>query len=344
MDTLHVTSENWPYKEPFRISGYTFTDADAVVVTLNGGEFSGRGEAAGVYYRGENPESIIRQIESVRREVENGVDRDTLRLLLPPGGARNALDCALWDLEARRTATPVWSLAGVARPLPLVTTFTVGAGTPREMAETARGYGQAKAIKVKLTQDDPAACILAVREARPDVWLGVDANQGFTRNSLRDLLPALKDARVGVIEQPFALGRDGDLDGFKCPILIAADESLQDLSDLRQMIGRYGAVNIKLDKCGGLTEGLMIAREARRLGLKVMVGCMGGTSLAMAPAFILAQLCDFVDLDAPIFLAKDRADPAQYRNGEIFCPELCGAVLLCRRLRLHSKTDLRRKQ
>jgi L-alanine-DL-glutamate epimerase-like enolase superfamily enzyme len=318
---LTVRKEHWPYTTPFRITGYEFTGADVAVVTLEESGLAGQGEADGVYYRGETPDSMIRQIEAVRPAVENGIDRESLRALTPPGGARNAIDCALWDLEAKCTGQPVWSLAGVARPVPLVTTFTVGAGAPEEMARAAAAYTGAKAIKVKLTPDDPARCILAVREAQPDAWIGVDANQGFTRASLEDALPALRDARVSLIEQPFAIGRDADLDGLKSPIPIAADESLQCLADLRHMIGRYDAVNIKLDKCGGLTEGLMIAREARRLGLKVMVGCMGGTSLAMAPAFVLAQLCDFVDLDAPVFLAKDRADPAQYRNGEIDCPE-----------------------
>jgi len=160
-----------------------------------------------------------------------------------------------------------------------------------------------------------------VREARPDVWLGVDANRGFTRSSLETLMPVLKECDVSLIEQPFALGHDGDLDGFAHQIPIAADESVQSAADFPALVGRYDAINIKLDKCGGLTEGLHMAHEARRLGFKVMVGCMSGTSLAMAPAFVLGQLCDFVDLDAPVFLARDRANAARYAHGELFCSE-----------------------
>ena len=174
---------------------------------------------------------------------------------------------------------------------------------------------------MKLTPENTADCIRAVRAARPDVWLGVDANRGFTRASLEALMPVLKECDVSLIEQPFALGHDGDLDGLKSSIPIAADESVQSAADLKAMVGLYDAINIKLDKCGGLTEGLHMAREAKKLGFKVMVGCMSGTSLAMAPAFVLGQLCDFVDLDAPTFLARDREHAARYVHGEVFCPE-----------------------
>lgn len=324
---LTVRVEKWPYVAPFRITDYVFTGAEVVVVTLVDDGFSGRGEGDGVYYHGETAESIAAEIESVRGAIEAGIDRVSLQALLPPGGARNALDCALWDLEAKREGKPVWQLAGVAAPKPLRTTYTISAGLPDEMAATARTYADARAIKMKLTPENTADCIHAVRAARPDVWLGVDANQGLTRSSLEELVPVLKDCNVGLIEQPFALGHDGDLDGFRRTIPIAADESVQSSADLKAMTGRYDAINIKLDKCGGLTEGLLMAHEARKLGLKVMVGCMSGTSLAMAPAFVLGQLCDFVDLDAPMFLARDRAHAARYAHGELFCPEaLWGGV------------------
>jgi L-alanine-DL-glutamate epimerase-like enolase superfamily enzyme len=325
---LEIKTESWPFKTPFRISGYTFTAGDVITVTLTDGTFIGNGEASGVYYHGETPPSLTAQIEAERGNIESGIHREALRGVLPPGGARCAVDCALWDLEAKRSGVPAWKIADVPRPVPIRTTFTVGAGTPDGMAEVARSYESARAIKVKLTADDPAARIRAVRTARPDVWIGVDANQGFTRSSLEKLLPALVDAQVALIEQPLPVGADLELEGLNAPIPIAADESVCSLSDMGLLAGRYDVVNIKLDKCGGLTEGLAMAREARRLGLKAMVGCMAGTSLSMAPAFVLGQLCDFVDLDGPTFLANDRTHPAVYSDGNIWCPDaLWGAAV-----------------
>jgi L-alanine-DL-glutamate epimerase-like enolase superfamily enzyme len=318
---LAVRVEKWPYVTPFRITDYVFTGAEVVVVTLDDGGLVARGEGDGVYYRGETPDSIAQDIESARDAIEAGASRQDLQTLLPPGGARNALDCAMWELDAKRAGKPVWELAGLPSLKPLLTTFTVGVGTPEEMAATAKSYVGARAVKVKLTPDNTAECIRAVRAARPDVWLGVDANRGFTRPSLEALMPVLKECDVSLIEQPFALGHDGDLEGFQRSIPIAADESVQSAADLKALVGLYDAINIKLDKCGGLTEGLHMAHEAKKLGFKVMVGCMSGTSLAMAPAFVLGQLCDIVDLDAPTFLSRDREHAARYVHGEVFCPE-----------------------
>jgi len=324
---LEIRTETWDYVTPFRITDYVFTAAELLVVSLSDGEAVGRGEAGGVYYHGETPASMARQLEAVRARIEAGVDRQSLRALLPAGGARNAVDAALWDLEAKRRREPVWRIAGAPAPRPLRTTYTIGAGSPGEMADAARGFATARAIKLKLTADDPGGCVRAVRAARPDVWLGVDANQALTRAALEQVMPQMVEAGVGLIEQPLRVGDDASLDGLASPIELAADESLQSLDDLATMVGRYDVVNIKLDKCGGLTEGLAMAREARRLGLKVMVGCMSGTSLAMAPAFVLGQLCDLVDLDGPMFLDRDRDAPAVYENGEIWCPqELWGAA------------------
>ncbi|HEX4198100.1 MAG TPA: dipeptide epimerase [Caulobacteraceae bacterium] len=319
---LELRTEAWPYATPFRITNYVFTDAEVLVARLADGERVGRGEAGGVYYRGETPAVMADQIEAVRGEIERGVDREALRSLLPAGGARNAVDAALWDLEAKRLGRPVWDLAGTPPPRPLRTTFTIGAGAPDEMARAAAGaYAGARAIKLKLTDEDPAACVRAVRAARPDVWLAVDANQGFTRAALEQLMPAMVEAGVAMVEQPFPVGCDGELDGLASPMPIAADESVQALDGLAGLVGRYDIVNIKLDKCGGLTEALAMAREARRLGLKLMVGCMSGTSLAIAPAFVLGQLCDFVDLDSPTFLGGDREVPAVYADGDLWCPD-----------------------
>jgi L-alanine-DL-glutamate epimerase-like enolase superfamily enzyme len=324
---LEFTAETFAYATPFRINKYVFTSAHVLVVRLKDGARQGWGEAGGVYYHDETPQRMADQIEAVRSQIEAGADREALRELLPPGGARHGVDAALWDLEAKRRGEPAWKLAGTPPPRPLTTSFTVSAGSPDEVALEARRYRSAKAIKLKLTNENPAACVRAVRAARPDVWLGIDANQALSRAALEEALPALVEAGVALIEQPVPVGEDAVLDGLASPIAIAADESAQSLVDLAALPGRYDVVNIKLDKCGGLTEALAMAHEARRLGLKVMVGCMSGTSLSMAPAFVLAQLCDFVDLDGPVFLSEDRKTRATYDNGQIWCPDaLWGAA------------------
>jgi L-alanine-DL-glutamate epimerase-like enolase superfamily enzyme len=325
---LRVDIEKFPLKEPFRITGHTMVDTDVVVVTLEKGGQQGRGEASGVYYRkGDDAPGVVQQIEAVRARIEAGIDREALQRILPIGGARNAVDCACWDLEAKLTGKSAWQIAGLDGPRPLLTTFTVGANDPEKMASDARAYTQALAIKLKLTgQPVDADRVRAVRAARPDVWLGVDANQGFTRDSLKTLLPVLVETGVKLIEQPFKIGQEALLDGLQLPIRVAADESAQGLADVAGLVGRFSVVNIKLDKCGGLTEGLAMAREARRLGLDVMVGNMVGTSLAMAPSFLVGQLCQVVDLDGPVFLSTDRSPAVRYENGMISCPdELWGA-------------------
>lgn len=320
---LEIRNENLPLKAPFRISGYSFTEAPVTVVMLRDGGIEGRGEASGVYYLDDAPPGMRAALEALRGEIEAGLTREALRARLPPGGARNALDCALWELEARRAGEPVWRLAGSASPRPLLTTFTLGADDPGRMAAGATGFAQARALKLKLTgeTDADAARVRAVRAARPEVWLGVDANQGYTPDTLDRLLPALLDARVALLEQPFARGREADLDGLERPIPIAADESVQGLAEVEALTGRFDVVNIKLDKCGGLTEALLMAELARRLGLRVMVGNMIGSSWAMAPAFVLGQRCDVVDLDGPTFLVADRSPGVVYADGHVDCPD-----------------------
>lgn len=328
--TLRVSIEKYLLKEPFHITGHTMVDTEVVTVILQRNGHRGRGEASGVYYRaGDDVPGVVRQIEVVRSRIEAGITRESLQELLPTGGARNAVDCALWDLEAKEKGQFAWQIAGLNPPRPLLTTFTVGANGPEKMAGDALAYAQAKAIKLKLRGEPiDADCVRAVRTARPDVWLGVDANQGFTRASLEALMPVLVEARVQLIEQPFRIGSEAELDGLNSPIPLAADESAQGLTDLPALVGRFNVVNIKLDKCGGLTEGLAMAHEARRLGLEVMVGNMVGTSLAMAPSFLVGQLCQVVDLDGPVFLSSDRSPSVRYENGAITCPgELWGAAV-----------------
>ena len=301
---LRVEVEKLRLSAPFRISGFVFEEQEVVVVTLDDGEHRGRGEASGVYYLGDTAQTMVAEIEAVRGTIEQGIDRTALQRLLPAGGARNAVDCAVWELEAHRLGVAVWELAGISAPKPLVTTFTLGADAPATMAAGARKFAQAKSLKLKLTGDlkDDIERVRAVRAARPEVWMGVDANQGYGIESLGSLM--------GVLEQ-----------GYESKIPIAADESVLQLTDIPALVGRFNVVNIKLDKCGGLTEGLAMAHEARRLGLGVMVGNMVGTSLAMAPAFVLGQLCDVVDLDGPIFLAKDRTPSMTYTNGSAWSGE-----------------------
>lgn len=327
--TLHAAVESLPLAAPFRISGYVFETSDVVVVTLDDGEHRGRGEGAGVYYLGDDVANMTAAVENARAAVEAGASREELRAMMPPGGARNAIDAALWELEAQRAGKPVWALAGIDKPRPLVTTFTIGADAPEVMAQGARRFADARSIKIKLTGDLDLdiARVRAIRDARPDVWLGVDGNQGFAAGDLDALAAAMRDARVSLIEQPLARGREADLDGFDSPIPLAADESALTLADVEAIAGRFDVFNIKLDKCGGLTEALLIEREARARGLDVMVGNMVGTSLAMAPAFVVGQKCDVVDLDGPIFLKQDRTPSVEYRDGQIWCgDEVWGAA------------------
>lgn len=320
---MTASLERWPFKQPFRITGYEWTESELLVVEVRSGELVGRGEALGVYYHDDTADRGRQQVETLAARADRGSSVEELVSVLPAGGARNALDCALWDLRAKVERRPVWQLLGLPAPGPVRTTFTVGADEPARMAQTARAYSKARALKLKLTGDaDDAERVRAVREARPGVWLGVDANQGFTRDSFERLLPALQESNVSLVEQPLPIGREADLDGFASPIPIAADESAQDSADLEKLAGRFDVVNVKLDKCGGLTEGVRMVQAMRRMGLRSMVGCMGGTSLSMAPAFVLGQLCEIVDLDGPILFARDREPAAQYDDeGRVFCSE-----------------------
>ncbi len=311
------------FAEPFRITGYVFEAMPSVIATIGDGQFAGRGEAAGVYYLGDDQDHMIAAIEQVRRSVETGLTRDDLQSLLPPGGARNALDCALWDLEAKLSKTPVWQLAGVPRPKALVTVFTLPADDPAVLARKVERLSFARAIKLKLDGDIDAdrERIAVVRRARPDAWLGVDANQGFARDDLDALARACRDHAVSLIEQPLKRGDEESLQGWRPGIPVAADESILDIHELRERERYFDVINIKLDKCGGLTEALQLARATRLFGKQVMVGNMGGSTLAMAPGFVLGQLCDYVDLDGPYGLADDPLAKEIYSDGTIFVPE-----------------------
>ncbi len=321
---LHI--EEWALRQPFRITGSTWTHSRCIVVTLTNGGVSGRGEAQGVYYLGETAESMCAQVEAVAAEIERGIDRPALQDLLPPGGARNAVDCALWDLECKRSGKTIWDLTGI-EPRPARTVYTIGIeDTPEAMAARAAEAADAPLLKIKLDGDRPYEKLAAIRAARPDAELVVDANQGWTPEQLRDVLPGCAELGLGMIEQPLARGGDESLEGFESPVLLCADESCLHLGELDTAARRYGMINIKLDKTGGLTEALELARRARQLGCGLMVGNMVGTSLGMAPTFVIAQLCDFVDIDGPLLLRHDHPGGLSYRNGvaDVFSPAFWG--------------------
>ncbi|TPE64026.1 dipeptide epimerase [Sandaracinobacter neustonicus] len=310
-----------PLKSPFRISGHVFESQPVVEARVTRGGHVGRGEASGIYYTGDTPAAAKQLLDGL--QLDESISREELRRLLPAGAARNALDCALWELEAAEAGLPVWKLAGFSAARPLLTTMTLGADDPATMAAGAIGYAGARALKLKLSGDVDVDIerVRAVRAARPEVWIGVDANQGYaSADALAPLVPVLVDCGVQLLEQPFKRGGEAALDGLKLPLPVAADESCLDLNELETLPGRFQVVNIKLDKCGGLTEGLLMARRAQELGLKLMVGNMVGTSLAMAPAFVLGQLCDVVDLDGPVFIARDPEPTVDYSGGDIWCP------------------------
>jgi L-alanine-DL-glutamate epimerase-like enolase superfamily enzyme len=311
------------FAEPFRITGYVFEAMPSIIAQIVDGDSLGRGEAAGVYYLGDGQDQMLEMIETVRGAIEAGLTRDDLQEALPPCGARNALDCALWELDSRAQQIAVWKLAGVPRPRPLITTFTLPADDPSVLALKVRRLDFAKAIKLKLDGDieTDRERIKVVRDARPDAWLAVDANQGFVAADLDSLGSAARDHSVSLIEQPLKRGEEESLEGWRPGIPIAADESILDLSELQDKARYFDVINIKLDKCGGLTEALKMARAARLFGKRVMVGNMGGSTLAMAPGFVLAQACDIVDLDGPYGLAEDPLAEHIYRDGAIFVPE-----------------------
>ncbi len=318
MRKLTCALENWPLKSPFTITGHTVRSMDLLYVTIEQDGCLGRGEGAGVYYLGETGESMLDQARSVTKAVESGIDRLGLRSLLPAGGARNAIDCALWDLEAKCGYTSVWSLLGQA-PRPLKTVNTVGIDTPERMAEQARAFGNPN-LKVKLDGVDVLARIRAVRAARPEANLMVDVNQGWNFEQLHELAPSFADLGVQMIEQPLPRGEDAELENYDSPLPLCADESCLDTSELAEAARRYQMINIKLDKTGGLTEALELAQGARDQGLELMVGNMIGSSLSMAPAFLIGQYCSYVDLDGPTFLTADRPPGLVYSDGNVLPP------------------------
>ncbi|HEV2676071.1 MAG TPA: N-acetyl-D-Glu racemase DgcA [Aliidongia sp.] len=306
---------SYPYFEPFRISRGAASVANTVLVILSRDGIVGRGEADGVGYAGETVETMRAEIAQVRAAAEAGeLTRQSLQTLLPTGGARNALDCAFWDLEAKQQGISAARLAGFEALRPLKTTITIGIDTPARMAAKAAAFGPGALIKIKLGDRGDLERVEAIRAAAPTAGLIVDANQAWQFADLADLAPRLADLGVTLIEQPVPAKDDEALRGYRGPVPLCADEACDDRSSLPGLAGKYEFINIKLDKSGGLTEGLALARAARAAGFKLMVGCMSGTSLAMAPAFLVGQLCEVVDLDAPLFLQQDVPDGMRYEG------------------------------
>jgi len=317
---LTLKAERWPSKIPFRIAGHTWSNFDLLVCELGEQGYHGRGEAAGVFYLDEQPDGMTAQIAAVMPRLEAGVDRAGLRALLPPGGARNAIDCALWDLEARRSGRNAWTLAGV-EPRAVTTVFTIGLeDTPEAMAAKAAAAHDRPLLKIKLDADRPVERLRAIRAARPDAKLVADCNGGWTFAQLREWAPALHALGLALLEQPLPRGGDAELAGYDAPLPLFADESCLHLGELAHAVAHYDGIVIKLDKTGGLTEALMLADAAQARGLRLMVGCMVATSLSMAPAHVLAQKCEFVDIDGPLLLAEDRAAGLRYEGAAVTVP------------------------
>lgn len=322
---LAVTAERFPIAGSFAISRGAKTEAVVVVAALDDGTVTGRGECVPYARYGESIESVTAAIEAMREPLAAGLDRIRLQSAMQPGAARNALDCAFWDLEAKSSGRRVWQLAGLTRPQPLTTAFTISLADPAAMAKAAAAAASRPLLKIKLGGDDTnggdAARIAAVRAAAPNATLVVDANEGWREEHLTAKLAACATAGVVLVEQPLPEGRDEALARITRLIPVCADESVHDRASLKTLAGKYDAVNIKLDKAGGLTEALAMADAAMRAGFTVMAGCMVATSLAMAPAVLLAQRARFTDLDGPLLLARDRSPGLTYTGSRVEPPE-----------------------
>ncbi|MBU6407237.1 MAG: dipeptide epimerase [Alphaproteobacteria bacterium] len=308
-------------REPFVISRGAQLDQGAVIVEIEdkAGRL-GRGEGCGVPYAGETPATMLAQIEAVRSDISASVTRAELQRLLPAGGARCAVDAALWDLEAKQAGKPAWALAGLSGQRPVHTAFTIGMRSLEAYAETARRHADYKFLKVKVDHQDPIAAIEAVRRGAQRSTLIVDPNQSWSVAMLRELAPRLAELGVGLLEQPVRVGDEAELDGFEGPPELCADELINQVDDLANARGRFGVINIKLDKCGGLTTALALADAAEAAGFRLMVGCMAGSSLSMAPAMLLAQRCAYVDLDGPLLQAEDWPGGIAYQSGLMMPP------------------------
>jgi L-Ala-D/L-Glu epimerase len=318
---LTVRTQRWPIAGAFTIARGAKTEAQVVVAELGDGAVTGRGECVPYARYGETVEGVAAAIEAMRGALADGLDRNALQSAMPAGAARNALDCAFWDFEAKTARRSVHALAGLPQPHALVTAYTISLGTPEAMAAATGRAATRKLLKIKLGGEGDLTRIRAVRAAAPNAELIVDANEAWRPESLAENLSACAAAGVTLVEQPLPAGDDAALAGIARPIPVCADESVHDRASLSKLVGRYDAVNIKLDKTGGLTEALAMADAAQALGFEIMVGCMVATSLSMAPAMLLTPQARFVDLDGPLLLAADRDDGLRYDGSTIYPPD-----------------------
>ena len=319
MLTVEVREEIWPLKKVFRISRGSHTEAQVVVVTVANDEHIGRGEGVPIKRYAQSVESVLAQIESIKAEEK--LDRQRLQQLLPAGAARNALDCALWDLEAKTSGKRVWELANTPIVPEVETSFTISLDTPEKMAAAAGVAAELPILKLKLQGDDlDLARVKGVRESAPAARLLIDANESWSPEHYRKIVPELHELGVELIEQPFPANADEVLENIDHPIPVCADESCHTTADLRRLTNRYDMINVKLDKSGGLTEALRLCDRARDSGFKLLIGCMVCTSLGIAPARLLASNADLVDLDGPLLLGRDREHGLAYTNGRLALP------------------------
>ncbi|MEM6616153.1 MAG: N-acetyl-D-Glu racemase DgcA [Pseudomonadota bacterium] len=326
MTELAIKSEAWPIAGAFTIARGSRTEAKVVTVTAKRDEIIGRGECVPYPRYGESIESVTTEIENVRAEIEGGLTREALQLRMPAGAARNAVDCALFDLEAKAKGITAFEMAGLSSMKPVTTAYTISLGTPEVMAERAKDAAHRPLLKVKLGSDGDTDRIEAVRAAAPDSQLIVDANEGWTDTLLEENVAACHRAGVTLVEQPLPAGNDDALRDIARPVPICADESAHTADTIDDLVDKYDAINIKLDKTGGITGALALLKAAQDRDFKIMMGCMVGTSLAMAPAMIIAQSADVVDLDGPLLLAEDRVPGLKFDGSVINppSPELWG--------------------
>jgi L-alanine-DL-glutamate epimerase-like enolase superfamily enzyme len=318
---LSARIERWPIAGSFTISRGAKTEAVTVVAEVSRGGLVGRGECVPYPRYGETPEATLAAVEAMREPLSRGLDRRALQAAMPPCAARNALDCALLDLEAKSRGQRVWSLLGRPTPQACITAYTISLGSPEAMAAATAKAAHRPLLKIKLGGEGDGRRIAAVRNAAPASELIVDANEAWTSGNLAQNLAACAEAGVTLVEQPLPVGKDEALARIRRPLAVCADESVHDRGSLEGLRERYDAVNIKLDKTGGLTEALVMADAAHALGFEIMIGCMVATSLAMAPAMLLASQARFVDLDGPLLLARDRDGGLRYDGSLVYPPE-----------------------
>jgi L-Ala-D/L-Glu epimerase len=318
---LEAKIVDWPLKVPFKISRETLYSIPCIQVTLTDVQGRvGRGEAVGVDYAGETPATMIAQIESVRAAIEAGITLETLQPLLPPGGARNGVDCALWDLIAKQSGTPAWKAAGLTDFTPRPTAFSFGIMDEAALRETARKYAHFPLLKIKTNKELGLDPVRIIHEVAPQAKFIVDPNQAWGADDLTRFAPDMEALNIALLEQPVAVGNDEILRALSLPVPVAADEAFTDRGGIPGFVGKYQVLNIKLDKTGGLTEALTCAHAGLAAGFQLMIGCMVGSSLSMAPGTIVAQYCDFVDLDGPLLQSADVANPLSYEGGMISTP------------------------